>query len=101
MKKRLSGSAAVAQINLPKRTARDAEVELSHLETVFRSLSPSTTPAVFGPVYWRSRVAALDRHYMLLVPQRARLAALARSIDELETALAAAGLSTDRLRVAA
>ncbi|WP_248324028.1 MULTISPECIES: hypothetical protein [unclassified Caballeronia] len=101
MKKHVSGNAAAARSDLPKRTARDAEVELSHLESVFRSLSPGSIPAVLGPAYWRSRVSALDRQYMLLVTQRARLATLIRSIDDLETALAAAAPSRDRLQIAA
>ena len=41
-----SGKAAVAQIDLPKCTARDAEVELSHLEAVFRSLARDAGPSL-------------------------------------------------------
>jgi hypothetical protein len=92
----------VAPSSAPRRAARDAESELSHLEAVLRSLALSQTPpTVLGPNYWRARVLELDRQYMLLASQRARLEPLRRAIDEVETALASVTPRSERVRVAA
>jgi len=102
MKNSLRGSMSKATPAVLRHTARDAELELTHLEAVFRSLgSSSVAPTVLSPRYWRARVEELDRHYMLLVPQRARVEALRRTIDDVETAMSCVRPRPERLRVAA
>ena len=72
-----------------KRTAREADFGIAHLEAIVKCLpsNPSGAPGL-TPAYWRSRATALDRNYTLLPPQTARINALHRAIDELERATA-------------
>ncbi|KXV16618.1 hypothetical protein CR51_00810 [Caballeronia megalochromosomata] len=72
-----------------KRTAREADFEIAHLEAIVKCLpaDPMRAPGL-TPAYWRSRATALERNYMLLPPQTARINALHRAIDEFEGATA-------------
>jgi hypothetical protein len=68
-----------------KRTPRDADPELLHLESVLAAVSRSACLSPLGPAYWKARVHDIRGQYALLASQTNRLAVLEREIDALET----------------
>lgn len=66
MKKFARNGAAVALISPLKRTPRDAEFELAHIESTLRIIARSHFPALpLGPAYWRARVREIRGLYTL------------------------------------
>ncbi|KND59958.1 hypothetical protein BVER_04716c [Candidatus Burkholderia verschuerenii] len=71
-----------------KRTSRDAEAELLHLESILTYLAGAHADARplasgFTSEYWQARVGALESGHMLLAAQRVRLVALKAMADSL------------------
>ena len=101
MKKIARNGAAVALISPLKRTPRDAEVELAHIESTLRIIARSHFPALpLGPAYWRARVREIHSLYTLLPSHEKRLLVLGREIDTFESTLATAASPAPRQKAA-
>lgn len=101
MKKIVATGEPNVRSGLLKRTPRDADAELAHLELAVAALLLMPGAFPLRPSYWRARLRELDGQYALLAPQKARLAALGLKIDAVEVTLATVVPQRTQRRIAA
>jgi len=101
MKKNVTSGGSEAATVSRKRTSRDADVELRHLESMLAGVARAARSAPFSPTYWKARVREVYARYTLLASQTARLVTIEREIAALEAALAASNSQPELRRIAA
>ena len=91
--------APAASPGMPKRTSREADRELAHIQEVVMAVRATSVPLPISVGYWRTRIHELRLAYALLPVQVARLSALELDVkniarDEIDV------LTSDERRVA-
>jgi hypothetical protein len=81
---------------LPKRTALDADRELSHIQRVVSAVRSTSVPFPIGVAYWKTRLHELRSAYALLPVHRARLSALELNMEKIAQEQESAGRSDER-----
>lgn len=78
-----SHQAPATSPGVPKRTSREADRELAHLQEVVTAVRATSVPLPISVRYWRARLHELRIAYALLPVQVVKLSALELDVENI------------------